>query len=130
MQKENQVLTSLDTREEAYRLGDCCRLAVIAETLGLHRKTQFRWRQHGHRGVKLHALRTPKGWATTVEAARHFFERLTALEQPEEPILSTPAREDRRQGHVEADLAQWFGIGRKGKEDRDVCDQQFGTRRT
>jgi Protein of unknown function (DUF1580) len=115
MQTENQVLTSLDIREESYPLGDYRCLAAIAETLHVHRTTLFRWRQHGHKGVKLHALKTPKGWMTTLKAVQHFLERLTSLEHPEEPIL-TPAREDRRQVRVETELARRFGVGPKGKE--------------
>jgi hypothetical protein len=89
---------------------------VVAQQLGLHRTTVWRWFRYGHRGVHLQAVKLPGGWATTSEAVEHFVQELTS-QAGHERHPSTPRQEERRQAQVEEQLRSRFGIGGKGVAD-------------
>jgi hypothetical protein len=57
-------------------------LVELAERLGVHQSTVFRWAQHGVRGVRLRV--TKCGGRSTVTAVdlRRFFERLNLQKDP------------------------------------------------
>lgn len=60
--------------------------------------TIWRWMVQGHRGVRLEALRTPKGWVTTRRALETFFATLTAVHSGEQLAdLSAEAHDRERE---------------------------------
>lgn len=60
----------------------------------VHGTTLWRWAVHGHKGIKLEALRTPSGWFTTVAAVQRFLVLLANQNAQETAALKQQLEEE------------------------------------
>lgn len=79
------------TTEPPVTLAQATRYVPVTRGKKVHATTLWRWAVHGHRGVRLEALRTPAGWVTTAKAVQRFLAE-----------LARRARQELRAGHRES----------------------------
>jgi hypothetical protein len=81
-------------RETLLTLCQAKRLLPCRRGKGPAPTTVYRWIVRGYRGVRLEALRTPAGWATTAAAVARFLATLAELDRG--AARDVPAEADAR----------------------------------
>lgn len=102
------------TSGEAISLARAAKLCTWWGPNGVSRNTMLDWITKGNRGVKLEAVKLPKGWVTTLRAIQEFAEALTALGPQKNKKRRPTAQES-------AAILDAAGIGTRPPRRRKRC---------